>query len=357
MRIKENWNMPATLNDMATLCHISLNVSDLARAVDFYRVLFGGEPAKRRPDYAKFELADPPLVLSLEPNRHAAGGALNHLGFRLPDSETLVQFQQRLEAAGIHSQREEGVECCYARQTKFWVTDPDRNLWEIYVLEEDIDHRGAGQSLEEMLPSAEAEPEPVTWEHRLDQPVPEAIPHGDGSVSEVLLRGTLNAALPASEKTRLLKEAQRVLQPGGRIVLHTLVTEKELPGGLRPLPGPAAKVQRVPLEKEPIQMLEDAGFAAVTLEKFPAAPCFQQDGIGMRESLVSARKASPAAGTGERLVLYRGPYRQVVDDEGRAYPRGERVPVSARGWALLRSGPCADQFTFFGTAAGGGCSG
>ncbi|HEV3119683.1 MAG TPA: ArsI/CadI family heavy metal resistance metalloenzyme [Gemmataceae bacterium] len=349
--------MPATLNDTATRCHISLNVSDLARAVDFYRVLFGREPAKRRPDYAKFELADPPLVLSLEPNRHAAGGALNHLGFRLPDSETLVQFQQRLEAAGIHSQREEGVECCYARQTKFWVTDPDRNLWEFYVLEEDIDHRGAGQSLEEMLPSAEAEPVPVAWEHRLDQPVPAAIPHGDSSVSEVLLRGTFNAALPASEKTRLLREAQRALQPGGRIVLHTLVTERELPGGLRPLPGPAARVQRVPLEQEPIQALEDAGFVAVTLEKFAAAPCFQQDGIGMRELLVSARKAPSAADAGEHLVLYKGPYREVVDDEGQIYPRGERVLVSAQSWAQLKSGPCADQFTFLTAADGAGCSG
>src|SRR5579885_162088 len=102
--------------------HLSLNVSSLDRAVGFYRVLFGKEPAKQRPDYAKFELDDPPLVLSLEPTAPGAGGALNHLGFRLPDSAALVAMQERLERAGIRSRREEGVECCYARQTKFWVT-------------------------------------------------------------------------------------------------------------------------------------------------------------------------------------------------------------------------------------------
>src|SRR5579884_2828793 len=96
--------------------HLSLNVSNLERSIAFYRILFGCEPAKRRPDYAKFELNDPPLVLSLEPTPRGEGGALNHLGFRMPDSAALVLVQRRLEQAGIHTQREEGVECCYARQ-------------------------------------------------------------------------------------------------------------------------------------------------------------------------------------------------------------------------------------------------
>jgi len=132
--------------------HLSLNVAKLERSVAFYRILFGCEPAKCRPDYAKFELDDPPLVLSLEPTPPGPGGALNHLGFRMSDSASLVAVQIRLERAGVRTKREEGVECCYARQTKFWVTDPDQTLWEMYTLEEDIDHRGAGQTLEQMLP-------------------------------------------------------------------------------------------------------------------------------------------------------------------------------------------------------------
>src|SRR5215471_18171622 len=183
--------------------HLSLNVSDLERSVGFYRILFGREPAKCRPDYAKFELDDPPLVLSLEPMPPSGIGALNHLGFRMPDSATLVAMQERLERAGIRSRREEGVECCYARQTKFWVTDPDQTLWEIYTLEEDLDHRGRGQTMEEMLPPDAAD-EPahagrspnVVWEHRMTDAVPASIPREDGSTDEAHLLGTLNLSLP-----------------------------------------------------------------------------------------------------------------------------------------------------------------
>src|ERR1700752_1791542 len=120
----------------------SLNVSDLERSIAFYRVLFGVEPAKVRPDYAKFELAEPGLVLSLIPGKPASGGHLNHAGLRVRNAEELVEIQRRLEAAGLHTEREDGVECCYARQTKFWITDPDRALWEIYVFHEDIDEHG-----------------------------------------------------------------------------------------------------------------------------------------------------------------------------------------------------------------------
>src|SRR3954466_12349397 len=94
--------------------HLSLNVASLERSVKFFEALFGSQPAKCRPDYAKFELDEPPVVLSLEPHAPTSSGALNHLGFRLADSAELVEWQRRLEAAGISMQREEGVECCYA---------------------------------------------------------------------------------------------------------------------------------------------------------------------------------------------------------------------------------------------------
>src|SRR5579863_4969175 len=81
--------------------HVSLNVANLDNAIAFYRVLLGVAPAKCYPDYAKFEMADPPLVLSLEPQPHATGGALNHLGFRVPTSAALVDMQHRLEASGV----------------------------------------------------------------------------------------------------------------------------------------------------------------------------------------------------------------------------------------------------------------
>jgi catechol 2,3-dioxygenase-like lactoylglutathione lyase family enzyme len=129
--------------------HTSLNVSNLARSIAFYRELFGVEPAKAYDDYAKFELADPPLVLSLVPKAPIAGGHLNHAGVRVLSPEELVAAQRRLEQAGFPTRREDGVECCYALQTKFWVSDPDGLLWEIYVFHEDVDHHGHGSETHE----------------------------------------------------------------------------------------------------------------------------------------------------------------------------------------------------------------
>src|SRR5262245_36413537 len=118
--------------------HASLNVSDLGRSVAFYTALFGVGPVKRYDDYAKFEIDDPPLILSLKPKRACAGGPLNHLGLRFVSVEQVRAVQQRLEAIGARVGAQDDVQCCYARQTKLWVTDPDETLWEVYVLHEDV---------------------------------------------------------------------------------------------------------------------------------------------------------------------------------------------------------------------------
>jgi catechol 2,3-dioxygenase-like lactoylglutathione lyase family enzyme len=142
--------------------HLGIYVSDLSRSVRFYRTLFGTDPTMSLGSLARFESHEPPLLLSLTQSRITAGGPLNHVGIRLHDSIALVEIQRRLEEAGIATQRQEGVECCYAKQTKFWVTDPDRVLWELYVLEADIDQSGFDD------PPSPRSAEFVAWPHADD---------------------------------------------------------------------------------------------------------------------------------------------------------------------------------------------
>jgi catechol 2,3-dioxygenase-like lactoylglutathione lyase family enzyme len=325
--------------------HLSLNVADLNRSVAFYRTLFNMEPAKLRADYAKFEPDDPPLVLSLEPTPRGAGGPLNHLGFRLPDAKTLVAMQERLERAGIRSQREEGVECCYAKQTKFWLTDPDGTLWEIYTLEADIEHRGAGQTIEAMV-GANGSTQPVVWEHFLGQPVPDRAAYADGSIDEVRLRGSFNMPLNPAEQRRLVAEARRVLRPGGRVFVHVLTAEKPVAGDPG-LPGLAAAVRHTPVEDEPVRLLVEAGFTGVRMTKLDAQPCFVRNGVGMRElQLEGFRPASGPAGTVE--ALYTGPFDQVQVGKV-VFLRGRRVRVPADIADPLRAG---GSFVVFDDPAG-----
>ncbi|MGE0487983.1 MAG: ArsI/CadI family heavy metal resistance metalloenzyme [Vulcanimicrobiota bacterium] len=124
--------------------HVSLNVTDLPRSLAFYRALTGLEPSKHKPDYARFELTEPPVVLTLGPGPVGLGH-LNHIGFRCATSVELVEIQRRLEEAGVTTIREEGVECCYALQTKFWAHDPDGLPWEFYVFTADLEHAGDGR--------------------------------------------------------------------------------------------------------------------------------------------------------------------------------------------------------------------
>src|SRR5262245_11835425 len=119
--------------------HLSLNVSDLGRAIEFYSVLFGVGPAKRHDDYAKFELEDPPVVFSLVPRRPSVGASLSHIGLRVPDASRIAEYRDRLSAAGICTQDQNGTVCGFAKQDKLWVKDPDGNFWEVYAIEEDVD--------------------------------------------------------------------------------------------------------------------------------------------------------------------------------------------------------------------------
>ncbi|WP_151083860.1 ArsI/CadI family heavy metal resistance metalloenzyme [Nocardioides cynanchi] len=113
---------------------LALNVDDLAESITFYTALFGTEPAKIKPGYANFAVAEPPLKLVLIENA-GQGGTINHLGVEVPDVETVDAEQTRLAGSGLASVDERGTTCCYALQDKFWVEGaPNGESWEVYTV-------------------------------------------------------------------------------------------------------------------------------------------------------------------------------------------------------------------------------
>ena len=125
---------------------LALNVADIEEAVAFYSTLFGVEPAKRRPGYANFAVADPPLKLVLIESAadgargHGTVGALNHLGIEVETTDEVTAATGRLSGDGLATTTEDAVSCCFAVQDKVWVADPDGAPWEVYtVLADDPD--------------------------------------------------------------------------------------------------------------------------------------------------------------------------------------------------------------------------
>ncbi len=116
---------------------LALNVTDLDAAVAFYSKLFSSQPAKLRPGYANFAIAEPPLKLVLIEG--TTGGTLNHLGVEVESTQDVASAKQRLTDAGLATTTEAEVACCYALQDKVWVDDPDGAPWEVYTVLADVE--------------------------------------------------------------------------------------------------------------------------------------------------------------------------------------------------------------------------
>ncbi len=134
---------------------LALNVHNIDEAVDFYSTLFDTQPAKRRPGYANFAVANPPLKLVLFENPEQTG-TLNHLGVERESMEEVEAQADRLEAAGVKLRVEGDVVCCYARQDKHWVTGPDGQEWENYVVLEDAQPELEGKTLADLDSEADS---------------------------------------------------------------------------------------------------------------------------------------------------------------------------------------------------------
>jgi catechol 2,3-dioxygenase-like lactoylglutathione lyase family enzyme len=137
--------------------HLSLNASNLDASVAFYRAFFGAEPAKLRPGYAKFDLAEPALNLALV-EAPPTGLNVNHFGVQVATSADVADASDRLAKAGLLDLVEAGTTCCYAKQDKVWAVDPDGNRWEVFTVLADADvmkeDRGACCVTPEAVPSS-----------------------------------------------------------------------------------------------------------------------------------------------------------------------------------------------------------
>ena len=139
---------------------LALNVSDIDQAVGFYSKLFDAEPAKRKPGYANFAIADPPLKLVLIEGE--GGGTLNHLGVEVETGAEVEAAEARLSGDGLATTGVDNTTCCYAYKTETWVEDPDGAPWEWYVKTGDADQMsnttGANDSGQCYAPASNSTP-------------------------------------------------------------------------------------------------------------------------------------------------------------------------------------------------------
>lgn len=117
--------------------HLALNVRNVEQSIEFYRKLLGIEPGKVRTGYAKFDVQNPPLNLTLNEAAFHERGALSHLGIQVASTDDVFAMREKWTQAGLIIRDEMQTNCCYATQDKTWVRDPDGNEWEAFVVLQD----------------------------------------------------------------------------------------------------------------------------------------------------------------------------------------------------------------------------
>ena len=119
--------------------HISINVSNVGKSVEFYKKVFAIVPQKQTQDYAKFDLLEPSLnfsMLTASEDRNLS--RMNHLGIEVKTLEEVKEWRSKLDTAGIKTISEEDTNCCFAIQDKIWFQDPDGNSWEVFFVKEQV---------------------------------------------------------------------------------------------------------------------------------------------------------------------------------------------------------------------------
>jgi catechol 2,3-dioxygenase-like lactoylglutathione lyase family enzyme len=110
--------------------HVHVGVRDLADSVKFYNALFGAEPVKLKPDYAKWMLDEPRLNFAISTRSGKVG--VDHMGLQVDDAAELGALRDQMSQANISTHSDGETTCCYARSEKSWVEDPNGLPWEAY---------------------------------------------------------------------------------------------------------------------------------------------------------------------------------------------------------------------------------
>ena len=126
--------------------HVSLDVKNVEESVRFYSALFDVPPTKLKPGYAKFDLDQPAINLTLQEATHCCLQGLSHMGLRVDSTDQVLAAKQRLNAAGIKTMDEMNTTCCHAVQDKIWLTDPTGYRWEVYVFKGDAEQPDASHA-------------------------------------------------------------------------------------------------------------------------------------------------------------------------------------------------------------------
>lgn len=166
----------------------------------------------------------------------------------------------------------------------------------------------------------------------------------DLSVDVVVSNCVLNLVDDAA-KPQLIREMFRVLKVGGRIAVSDIVSDEVAPPSLRNDPELwSGCISGAFQEQELVRLLEEAGFHGIEIDKRDAAPWQVVQGIEFRSVTVTAHKGKQGpCREANQAVIYKGPWRQVEDDDGHVLRRGERVAVCAKTFDLLTGGPYAGQ--------------
>lgn len=117
--------------------HVALNVKNVENSIEFYKKMLGIEPSKVRTGYAKFDINNPPLNLTLNQIAFNERGALSHMGIQVASTEDVLAMREEWHERGLLTRDEMQTNCCYATQDKTWVNDPDGNEWEVFVVLQD----------------------------------------------------------------------------------------------------------------------------------------------------------------------------------------------------------------------------